>query len=298
VRRALAAAVVALSSAIGPLTAQSPPARPAPPAQSDPVVGNWRGTLTAAGGGESTFIITIAKKGDGYAGLTNGLNATSETPLKRLEVRGNTITIEAADDTKLGAVALTGELTAEGNAMKGSGALIVGAQKFALTFALQRRPRAEVIQPHVDQRIDYFVGRWTFDYVGAEYPPLSGGTRNGQATFARRGASNFVDGRLEGDLAGKPYREQISIGLDPATNSMAFVERRADGVELVSVASWRSPIAITFETSPVVAGGKSYQLRRLLSVRSATAFDVTEEFSIDGGPFRRLGAGRYTKLDK
>src|SRR5262249_42522414 len=149
---------------------------------------------------------------------------------------------------------------------------------------LQRRPRAEVIQPHVDQRIGYFVGRWMFEYVGGDFPPLSAGSRSGQATFTRRGASNFVDGRVDGDLAGKPYREQLSIGLDPATHAMAFVERRSDGVELVSVASWRSPIAITFETSPVVANGKSYQLRRLLSVRSATAFDVTEEFSIDGGP--------------
>ena len=267
-------------------------------AQPDPVVGNWRGTLTAAGGSQSTFIITIAKKGDGYAGLTNGLNATSETPLKRLDVAGNKVTIEASDDTRLGAVALTGELTVDGNAMKGSGALTVGGQKFDVTFALQRRPRAEVIQPHVDQRIDYFVGRWAFDYVGADYPPLSGGSHSGQATFTRRGTSNFVDGRVEGDLAGKPYREQISIGLDPATNAMAFVERRGNGVELVSVASWRSPIAITFETSPVAAGGKTYQLRRLLSVRSATAFDVTEEFSIDGGPFRRLGAGHYTRIEK
>jgi len=63
----------------------------------------------------------------------------------------------------------------------------------------------------------------------------------------------------------------------------------------VSVASWRSPIAITFQTSPVVAGGRTYQLRRLVSIRSATSFDVTEEFSVDGGPFRRLGNGHFTK---
>jgi len=295
-RCALAVALVC-SSVVG--SPQSPLAQPARPAQpADPVVGNWRGTLTASGGGESTFIITIAKKGDGYAGLTNGLNATSETPLKRLEVAGTTLIIEAADDSKLGAVVLTAELAAEGNAMKGTGTLAVGAQKFAVTVALQRRPRAEVIQPHVEQRIEYFVGRWSFEYVGAEYPPLSGGSRNGTATFARTGASNFVAGRIEGDLAGRPYREQLSVGLDPGTNAMAFVERRGDGVELVSVASWRSPIAITFETSPIFANGKTYQLRRLLSVRSATAFDVTEEFSVDGGGFRRLGSGRFTKLDK
>ena len=285
--------------AAAPLAAGAqPPARPAPPALSDPVVGNWRGTLTATGGGESTFIITIGKRGDGYVGLTNGLNATSETPLKRLEVSGNKVIIEAADDSKLGAVALTAELVTEGNAMKGTGTLAVGAQKFAVTLALQRRPRAEVIQPHVEQQIDYFVGRWSFEYIGGEYLPLSAGSRNGTATFVRAGASNFVTGRIEGDLGGKPYREQLSIGLDPATNAMAFVEHRGEGVDLVSVASWRSPIAITFETSPVVANGRTYQLRRLLSVRSAAAFDVTEEFSVDGAAFRRLGSGRFTKLDR
>ena len=32
------------------------------------------------------------------------------------------------------------------------------------------------------------------------------------------------------------------------------------------------------------------------SVMSPTAFDVTEEFSVDGGPFKRLGNGHFTKL--
>src|SRR5712691_10190296 len=117
------------------------------------------------------------------------------------------LTIEAADDSKLGAVVLTSELAAEGNAMKGTGTLAVGAQKFDVTLALQRRPRAEAIQPHVEQRIDYFVGRWTFDYVGAEYPPLSAGSRSGTATFTRTGASNFVTGALDGELLGKSYQE-------------------------------------------------------------------------------------------
>jgi hypothetical protein len=259
------------------------------------VVGNWRGTLTSASG-ESSIIITIAKKGDAYVGSTNGLNASAESALKRVAVNGARLTIEAADDSKLGAVVLAAELTAEGNTMKGTGTLAVGAQKFDVTLGLQRRPRAEAIQPHVEQRIDYFAGRWKFDYVGAEYPPLSAGSRSGTATFTRSGASNFVTGTVDGELFGKPYREQLSIGLDPETSSLAVVERRPDGVELVSVASWRSPIAITFQTSPVVANGNTYQLRRMLSVTSPTAFDVTEEFSIDGGPFRRLGNGHYTKL--
>jgi len=263
---------------------------------SDPVVGNWRGTLTSASGIESPIIITIVKKGDGYAGSTNGLNASSESPLKRVTVNGTALSVEAGDDSKLGAIALVENLTADGNSLKGTGTVSIGAQKFDVTLALQRRPRAEAIQPHVEQRVEYFVGRWKYEYLGAEYPPLSPGGRSGTMTFARVGLSNFVSGRLDGELLGKPYQEQLSIQLDPETNMLAFVEKRPDNVELVSVASWRSPIAITFQTSPVLANGKIYQLRRLLSVMSPTAFDVTEEFSVDGGPFKRLGNGHFTKL--
>src|SRR3954454_1600269 len=292
--------VSSLGTAQAPQNPQNPPAPPALPARpappGDPVVGNWRGTMTSAAGVESPIIITIAKKGDGYAGSTSGFTASTESALKRLTVSGTKVSMEAADDSKLGAVSLAADLAVEGNALKGAGIVSIGAQKFDVSLALQRRPRAEAIQPHVEQRVDYFVGRWKFEYLGAEYPPLSSGGRSGTLTFTRLGAANFVTGRLDGELLGKPYQEQMSIALDPDTSMLAVVEKRPEGVELVSVASWRSPIAITFQTSPVQANGKIYQLRRLLSVTSPTAFDVTEEFSVDGGPFKRLGNGHYTKL--
>src|SRR3954454_9954629 len=131
------------------------PAAPAPPARpagaADPVVGNWRGTMTSAAGVESPIIITIAKKGDGYAGSTNGFNASSESALKRLAISGTRVSLEAADDSKLGAVSLAADLAAEGNTLKGAGVVSIGAQKFDVSLALQRRPRAEAIQPHVEQ---------------------------------------------------------------------------------------------------------------------------------------------------
>src|SRR3954466_956910 len=289
--------VSSLGTAQAPQNPPGPPAQAAPPARvADPAVGHWRGTMTSAAGVDSPIIITIAKKGDGYAGSTSGFNASSESALKRLTVSGPKVALEAADDSKLGAVALAADLAIEGNALKGAGIVSIGAQKFDVSLALQRRPRAEAIQPHVEQRVDYFVGRWKFEYVGAEYPPLSSGGRSGTLTFTRVGAANFVTGRLEGEVVGKPYQEQMSIALDPETSMLAVVEKRPEGVELISVASWRSPIAITFQTSPVQANGKIYQLRRLLSVTSPTAFEVTEEFSVDGGPFKRLGNGHYTKM--
>jgi hypothetical protein len=272
------------------------PARPAPSSQSDPVVGNWRGTLKNAQGVDSPIIITLAKKGDGYAGSSNGLNATSEIPLRRVAVDGVKVSLEAFAESRLGDVALTCELTAEGNAMRGAGVLSVGAQRFDVTLALQRRPRAEVIQPRVEQRADYFVGRWTFEYVGAEYPPISTGTRTGTAAFTSDGG-NFVTGRIDNDAGSRKYQDTVKIGLDPDTNMLVFVERRSDGFELASLGNWRSPIAITFLTTPVRADGKIYQLRRVISVTSNNAFEITEEFSIDGGGFKRLGKAHYTRTE-
>jgi hypothetical protein len=72
-------------------------------------------------------------------------------------------------------------------------------------------------------------------------------------------------------------------------------ERHADGIELISVGNWRSPIGISFVASPVPAAGKLYQLRRFIHITSPAAFEVTEEFSIDGGPYRRLGGATFTK---
>jgi len=288
---------VPLALAAPAIQAQTPPAAPARPAvsaQTDPVVGNWRGTLKNAQGVDSPIIITIAKKGDVYAGTTNGLNATSEIPLKKLTIDGAKVTLEASAESRLGDVALTCELTAEGSAMRGAGVLAVGAQRFDVTLALQRRPRAEMIQPHVEQRADYFIGRWTFEYLGAEYPPLSTGTRAGTATFTSDGGQ-FVTGRIDNDAGGRKYQDTLKIGFDPDTNMLVVVERRSDGFELASLGNWRSPIAITFVTSPVRADGKTYQLRRVISVTSNTAFEVTEEFSVDGGAFKRLGKARYTK---
>ena len=288
---------VPLALAAPAIQAQTPPAAPARPAvfaQTDPVVGNWRGTLKNAQGVDSPIIITIAKKGDVYAGTTNGLNATSEIPLRKLTIDGAKVTLEASAESRLGDVALTCELTAEGSAMRGAGVLAVGAQRFDVTLALQRRPRAEVIQPHVEQRADYFIGRWTFEYLGAEYPPLSTGTRAGTATFTSDGGQ-FVTGRIDNDAGGRKYQDTLKIGFDPDTNMLVVVERRSDGFELASLGNWRSPIAITFVTSPVRADGKTYQLRRVISVTSNTAFEVTEEFSVDGGAFKRLGKARYTK---
>src|SRR6185503_7861160 len=76
----------------------------------DPVLGNWRGTIKAASGTESQFVLTIIKKGDGYAGSMSGLGGTSEIPLKSITAAAGRVTVESGDTSKLGQITLTGDL--------------------------------------------------------------------------------------------------------------------------------------------------------------------------------------------
>ena len=264
-------------------------------AQPDPVVGNWRGSLKTAAGTDSPLVIAIARSGDRYVGATNGVSEGADVALRKIEVTAGQVSIEAAAESRLGLVVLSATLTALGNRLSGEGALTIGSQRFPVTFTLQRRLRTDVTQHQVDQNAGFFVGRWKFEYVGGEFPPLSSGSRQGSITFAKIAGSGFVSGTLQGESFGASFEERLSIGVDPDADTVVLSEKRADGIEFLSLGNWRSPLAIVFATSPVQSDGRSYQLRRVFSILSESSFDVTEEFSVDGGPLRRLGAGHYTK---
>jgi hypothetical protein len=289
-RRLLSAVAI-----IAALTVAPAAQRGAPPGPADPLAGAWRGTMRSGAESPTALVISIVKKGDVYSGVVN-TGGTAETPIRKISLTGNRLVVETGADSKLGEVSLTADLMVDGNKATGAGTLSVGAHRVDLTIELQRRARAEVIQPQVAQRADYFVGRWTFEYLGGEFPPLSAGTRSGTATFTKTGSSNFISGVIENDLGGKKSQDRITLGFDPETRMLAVVERRADQTELISVASWQSPLAITFTTSPVVSNGRTYQLRRVIQVLNDVSFDIVEEFSVDGAAFRRLGNARYSKM--
>ena len=264
-------------------------------AQQDPVVGNWRGSVKSSGGTESPIVMTIAKDGTRYIGTTTGLSEGGDVAMQKVDVAAGSVSVEASADSRLGTVVLSATLNVQGNTLAGDGVLAVGRQRFPISLAMQRRLRSDVVQHQVDQTADYFVGRWKFEYVGGEFPPLSSGNRQGVITFARMGSAPFVSGTLQGESFGTAFEQRMMIGVDSEADTVLLTEKRADGTELSSLGNWRSPLAVVFVTSPIQASGRTYQLKRVFSILSESAFDVTEEFSVDGGPFRRLGAGHYTK---
>ena len=285
-----------LAAALAPACAAAAAAQPPDDAA---FTGSWRGNAAAPDGATTAVVLTLAESDGVYTGAVSGFEIGREAPLTHVSVTDGTLVAEAAVDTRLGALVVRYALTVneDGDVLTGTQQLVFGAQRVAFAVELERRRRRDVPQPQVEQRIGYFAGTWAFDYTGGEFAPLSLGARTGQVTFTERGATPWLDGVVTGDVFGDAYEEQVVIGYDPENGFLLFKEVLSNGVELLSVADWRSPIGITFVTSPVEAGGRVYQLRRVIAVTSETAFRVTEEFSVDGGPFRRLGNAVYRRVE-
>lgn len=157
-----------------------------------------------------------------------------------------------------------------------------------------RKPRVSPPQPQQSQGPDYFTGAWTFSWVGRE-SPISAGPREGTLTYVRQGANGLelrAEGRIDGGAA---FTETGTATWNAEKKTMTWVERSSTGVELRSIGDWSSPIGIRAESEPVEAGTQRIRVRRLYSILSPQSYMVTEEISVNGGPYQRLGSGRFQK---
>jgi hypothetical protein len=157
------------------------------------------------------------------------------------------------------------------------------------------RGRVSPPQPQQQQTDEYFVGAWTFTWIGRE-SPVSVGPRSGTLTYARKGPG-ALDLRAEGKIdAGAAFTESGSAVWNADKKTISWVERLSTGLELRSVGDWSSPIGIRAESEPVKAGSQTVRVKRLYSILSPQSYMVTEEISVNGGPYQRLGNGRFQRV--
>ena len=158
-----------------------------------------------------------------------------------------------------------------------------------------RGKRVSPPQPQQPQTDEYFVGAWTFTWIGRE-SPVSPGPRNGTLTYTRKGPGT-LDLRAEGTIdGGAAFTETGSAAWNPERKTMTWVEKVGKGLELRILGDWSSPIGIRAESEPVKAGAQTIRVKRLYSILSPQSYMVTEEISVNGGPYQRLGSGRFQKV--
>jgi len=153
-------------------------------------------------------------------------------------------------------------------------------------------------QPVQKQGVEYFDGTWNFTWTGRE-SAFTPGPRTGSVTFSRLGDTPFLEFRTRGTADGVgAYEESGVLGWQDKGKVVALHERLWSHVEMLSVGDWSSPISIRFESAPVRVKEQTMRLRRTYGIVSAGSFTVSEEISVDGGAFVRLGGGVFTKTSK
>lgn len=287
-------------------------------AQQDKLVGRWEGKIQSPQGERETSLV-IKNEGGVYTGVMPGMRPGMEIQLKDFKIDGDKITAKGDIETPQGALTINYTFTLAGETMKGEGALDFGGQ--AMTFDIelkrasasaaasagqqaqepqrqgegQRRQRTDVPQPQQKQSIDYFVGQWSYKYIGRE-SALWPAPRDCVVAFTKRADGKSVEGVSECKHEGGAFKDNLVIVFDEATKMMTFTEKLGSGLALTSKADWTSPISIRFTIDPVTAKKQKLQLRRTISIVAAHSFTVAEELSEDGGPFVRLGSAVFSKV--
>lgn len=292
-------------------------------AQQDKLAGRWEGKVQSPQGERETNLV-IKNEGGVYTGVMPGMRQGMEIQLKDFKIDGDKITAKADVEAPQGAITINYTFTLAGETMKGQGALDFGGQ--AITFDIdlkrlsgaaaasagqqtaaqdqpqrqgqgqgQQRQRMDVPQPQQKQSIDYFVGQWSYKYIGRE-SALWPAPRECAVIFTKRADGKSVEGASECKHEGGAFKDNLVIVFDEATKTLTFTEKLGSGVALTSKGDWASPISIRFAIDPVTANGQKLQLRRTLSIVAAHSFTVSEELSEAGGPFVRLGSATFSKV--
>lgn len=287
-------------------------------AQNDPLAGRWEGEMNSARGKMPATII-FKKDGGVYTGKSAGVRPNTELKLYDIKLDGEKLTAKADLETPQATLTINYALTLSGEALSGEGALDFGGTPFKLQLSLKRvsndteaplfsaaqqaqtqqqaraQQRQPVEQPQQKQSLDYFVGAWTYKYLGRE-SGLAPAPREGTIIFTKTADGKTATGVATGKHDGGAFKETWNLVFDEAAKQVSLTETTAAGVKLSSKGDWSSPIAIRFTFETVNVKGQTLQLRRILSVVSAHSFTVTEELAEDGGRFVRLGNAVYSKV--
>jgi hypothetical protein len=281
-------------------------------AQQDRLQGLWQGKVQAPQG-ELQATVIFRKEGDSYSGSVTGLRGNAQVALKDVKIEGDTVSAQSLIESPQGSFVVNYKFTLQGETMKGKGELDFGGQSFSFDFDLKRtgdapppgaaiqqpagpagQNRPQTPQPQQRQSLDYFVGQWSFKWVGRESAIGPGGAIEGITTF-KKASANTLEAVTEARTDEGSFRETATIGWDDAQKMFTFDQRRSNGVQILSKGDWSRPIAIHFTVQPIKVKGQTLQLKRTISVISAFSFAITEELSEDGGPFVRLGSAVYSK---
>ena len=146
------------------------------------------------------------------------------------------------------------------------------------------------------QRLHYFVGNWYTEVETKPGPMGPGGRTTITEHNEMLGDFFVIFHRDERDATG-PVKEIGIMGYDPEQKVYTYEQfsdqgERVTATGTVSGDTW---VLLWPATDAAKEGGKRLKGRFTLKEVSPTSYTSTEEISIDGGPWTKIGEGKATK---
>lgn len=157
--------------------------------------------------------------------------------------------------------------------------------------ALGRPTEAKDVVPALDFD-EYFLGKWTFEWLLPDSPLGPAGSITGTTIVTKLGGA-FYEARTDAEGPNGPFsvREVIAYHREQKTltrqvndsRGFSYLQSGTVGGDLGGI------YYIHLESTPFVAGGRTVRLRSELRLVSPLNYRVGFSISVDGGAFANLG---------
>ena len=153
--------------------------------------------------------------------------------------------------------------------------------------------------PMPPPNMDYFIGKWSFDWNVPESPLGPGGKMKGTEMYKKIAGSYESD--IEGEGPEGPFRGRAVMTYKEAERVVTRSEGGLFGVSVVKTGPIGGDLGgyytIHWESAPIKKSGKSIKLKGKTLMLSPAHYKVQVEISVDGGPFTNLGNAWFRKID-
>jgi hypothetical protein len=145
--------------------------------------------------------------------------------------------------------------------------------------------------------MDYFVGRWSFEWDVPDGVLGSAGTIAGSETFKKVADGYYVseiqatgpDGPLTGHSTQTWGADgKFAARYETTKNGIATLMAGRIGAE-------GQQYAIYYESAPFTLNGKTIRLKKTITLTSPASFRVNTRISVEGGPYENYGNPWFRK---
>ena len=159
----------------------------------------------------------------------------------------------------------------------------------------------EPTDPMPPPNMDYFIGKWSFDWNVPESLLGPGGKMKGTETYKKKPGASVYESDIEGESPTGPLKGRAVTSYNESDKTVTRREEGSFGLSISKSGRIGGDLGgyytIHWESNPIPQKGHSLKLRGKTQMLSPAHYKVQVEISVDGGPYTSFGIAWYRKAE-